>query len=298
MTKPSSRGSRSRRKGGVPRSLTQSQIVEAALELTRVNGLDGLTMNALATRLGVGVMTIYSYYRGRDELLDAMADRAAAELYANHRDSIDQPWDVELRVHYRALRESLRSHPSLADLIFFRGQVLAANADQLDRIAEHMHGHIASMIHGGIEPTLAMRVFLGLSFFTLASALETKTILHRPRCRIGSKQCSARRWMPARFSAMRDSAPMRNSRRYWTCSYAGLRARSTTTGRQHKQFDDVRRLPGAKSLDSLTGCVSAGLNRTSPNAMTRPRRHHGVGGMSISSNVFSVGAPWARSDWV
>ena len=114
MTKPSSRGSRSRRKGGVPRSLTQSQIVEAALELTRVNGLDGLTMNALATRLGVGVMTIYSYYRGRDELLDAMADRAAAELYDNHRDSIDQPWDVELRAHYRALRESLRSHPSLA----------------------------------------------------------------------------------------------------------------------------------------------------------------------------------------
>ena len=43
-----------------------------------MNGLDGLTMNALATRLGVGVMTIYSYYRGRDELLDAMADRAAA----------------------------------------------------------------------------------------------------------------------------------------------------------------------------------------------------------------------------
>ncbi len=172
MTKPSSRGSRSRRKGGVPRSLTQSQIVEAALELTRVNGLDGLTMNALATRLGVGVMTIYSYYRGRDELLDAMADRAAAELYDNHRDSIDQPWDVELRAHYRALRESLRSHPSLADLIFFRGQVLAANADQLDRIAEHMHRHIASMIHGGIEPTLAMRVFLGLSFFTLASALR------------------------------------------------------------------------------------------------------------------------------
>lgn len=177
MTKPSSRGSRSRRKGGVPRSLTQSQIVEAALELTRVNGLDGLTMNALATRLGVGVMTIYSYYRGRDELLDAMADRAAAELYANHRDSTDQPWDVELRVHYRALRESLRSHPSLADLLFFRGQVLAANADQLERIAEHMRGHIASMIHGGIEPALAMRVFLGLSFFTLASALRDEDLI-------------------------------------------------------------------------------------------------------------------------
>ena len=177
MTRPSSGGSRSRRKGGVPRSLTQSQIVDAALELTRVNGLDGLTMNALATRLGVGVMTIYSYYRGRDELLDAMADRAAAELYANHRDSTDQPWDVELRVHYRALRDSLKSHPSLADLLFFRGQVLAANADQLERIAEHMRGHIASMIHGGIEPALAIRVFLGLSFFTLASALRDEDLI-------------------------------------------------------------------------------------------------------------------------
>lgn len=177
MTKPSSRGSRSRRKGGVPRSLTQSQIVEAALELTCANGLDGLTMNALATRLGVGVMTIYSYFRGRDELLDAMADRAAADLYANHRDSTDQPWDVELRVHYRALRESLRSNPSLADLLFFRGQVLAANAEQLEQIAEHMRRHIASMIHGGIEPALAMRVFLGMSFFTLASALRDEDFI-------------------------------------------------------------------------------------------------------------------------
>ena len=40
-----------------------------------------------------------------------------------------------------------------------------------------MRRHIASMIHGGIEPALAMRVFLGLSFFTLASALRDEDLI-------------------------------------------------------------------------------------------------------------------------
>lgn len=169
---PSSRGASSHRKGGVPRSLTEHQIVGAALDLTREVGLESLTMNALAERLGVGVMTLYSYFRGRGELLDAMAKRASIDLYDQHNDASDAPWDVELRTHYHAIRDSLKRHPALADLLFYRGQVLGAGPDRFDPITDHIQGHVRSMVDAGIDPALAVRAFIGISFFTLTSALR------------------------------------------------------------------------------------------------------------------------------
>src|ERR1700682_1244113 len=60
--------------------------------LTRELGQDRLTMAGLAERLGVGAMTLYSYFRSRDELLDAMARRAAVELYDRHVDLDGASW--------------------------------------------------------------------------------------------------------------------------------------------------------------------------------------------------------------
>jgi AcrR family transcriptional regulator len=161
----------------VRRSLSAEQIVAAALELTRDVGLEGLTMAVLAQRLGVGAMTLYSYFSSRDELLDAMARRAAVELYDQHVDLDGASWDVELQAHYRAIRASLKRHPTLADLLFYRGQVLvAANAEHDDTIAAHIRRHVQAMIQGGIEPGLAVRSFFGLSMFTLASALRPEDL--------------------------------------------------------------------------------------------------------------------------
>jgi AcrR family transcriptional regulator len=169
----SSRGhSRAVRRGGAPRSLTEDQIVDVALAITRAEGLDGLTMTALADRLGVGVMTLYSYFRGRDELLDAMAHRAAVELYDHHEDITGATWDVELLVHYKAIRSSLKRHPALADLLFYRGQVLPAGGPEFDEIASHVRRHVEAMVAGGVAPASAVRAFLGLSMFTLASTLR------------------------------------------------------------------------------------------------------------------------------
>lgn len=172
----SSRRSAKPRRGGVQRSLTEGQIVEAALELTREAGLDKMTIAALAERLGVGAMTFYSYFRNRDALLDAMARRAGIELYDQHVDLQGVDWDVELRAHYHAVRDSLKRHPTLADLLFYRAQVLPASNETRDEIVTHVRRHVDAMIDGGIEPSLAVRSFYGLSVFTLASALRDEDL--------------------------------------------------------------------------------------------------------------------------
>jgi AcrR family transcriptional regulator len=172
----SSRRTANRRRGGVQRSLTDDQIVESALALTRELGLDKMTMAALAERLGVGAMTIYSYFRSRDELLDAMARRAGVELYDQHVDLVDASWDEELRAHYNAVRASLKRHPTLADLLFYRAQVLPASGELRDEIVAHVQRHVDAMIAAGIEPRLALQSFYGLSVFTLASALRDEDL--------------------------------------------------------------------------------------------------------------------------
>jgi AcrR family transcriptional regulator len=140
--------------------------------ITREESLDGLTMSALAERLGVGVMTLYSYFRGREELLDAMGQRAALELYDMHVDATNAGWQEELRVHYHSIRESLKSHPTLADLIFFRGELIPADPENYAPIIAHMRRHTEAMVKGGVPPDVAVRMFLGLSMFTVASALR------------------------------------------------------------------------------------------------------------------------------
>lgn len=169
----SSRRAANQRRGGVRRSLTTDRIVMTALDLTRDDGLERLTMAALAERLGAGVMTLYSYFRSRDELLDAMAQRAAVDLYDQHQDVDGVSWDVELRAHYRAVKASLTRHPMLADLLFYRGQVLmSGNSEHNEVVVEHIKRHVQAMIDGGVEPGLAVRSFFGLSMFTVASALR------------------------------------------------------------------------------------------------------------------------------
>jgi AcrR family transcriptional regulator len=61
------------RRGPRPR-LSVDNVVEAAIALADEAGLDAVTMRAVAERLGVSAMTIYTYVPGKAELLDLMLD--------------------------------------------------------------------------------------------------------------------------------------------------------------------------------------------------------------------------------
>ncbi|MGP9806204.1 TetR/AcrR family transcriptional regulator [Paracoccus sp. NSM] len=60
--------------------LSRDRVLEAGLSILREAGMDGLTMRALSDRLGSGLMTLYHHVRDRDDLLDGLIDRVAAEI--------------------------------------------------------------------------------------------------------------------------------------------------------------------------------------------------------------------------
>jgi AcrR family transcriptional regulator len=61
-------------------SLTQEQIVRAAIELLDADGLDGLTMRSLGARLGSAATAVYWHVKSKDNLVRLAGDEVWAEI--------------------------------------------------------------------------------------------------------------------------------------------------------------------------------------------------------------------------
>lgn len=53
--------------------MAEADITSVVLDVLDEEGLDGFTMRKLATRLGVTPMVVYSNYRNKEALLEAVA---------------------------------------------------------------------------------------------------------------------------------------------------------------------------------------------------------------------------------
>ncbi|BCJ55284.1 TetR family transcriptional regulator [Actinoplanes sp. NBRC 14428] len=62
---------------GRPPARTRTDVVAAAVAVADTEGLDALTMRRLATELGAGVMSLYTYVRDKDELVDHMIEHVS-----------------------------------------------------------------------------------------------------------------------------------------------------------------------------------------------------------------------------
>jgi AcrR family transcriptional regulator len=82
--------------------------VAAALEVADADGLSGLSMRAVARRLGVEAMSLYHHVANKEALLDAMVDAVFTEFHAPR---IGEDWEQEMRLRSRSARESIKRHP-------------------------------------------------------------------------------------------------------------------------------------------------------------------------------------------
>ena len=88
-------------------TLTVDRVVDAGLSLADREGLDGLSMRALASRLGVVPMALYKHVANKDELLDAMVDRVWSEVDAPDR---ELGWREAMRRRSISLRQAMLRH--------------------------------------------------------------------------------------------------------------------------------------------------------------------------------------------
>jgi AcrR family transcriptional regulator len=82
--------------------------VEVATRLVDSEGVDALSMRRLAAELGVGTMTLYGYFRDKEELLDAIVDAAADEI---RLPAARGSWQTQIKGIAREIRDALERHP-------------------------------------------------------------------------------------------------------------------------------------------------------------------------------------------
>jgi AcrR family transcriptional regulator len=95
--------------------LSENAILDAALAITRTEGLDAVTMRRVAAELDTGAASLYVYVRNREELLRAMMDRVAGTVPRVAPEP--ERWREQVHDLMRGLREALEAHPGLASVL-------------------------------------------------------------------------------------------------------------------------------------------------------------------------------------
>jgi AcrR family transcriptional regulator len=149
---------RRRRQNG-RRLVNHDQIVSSAIALGDESGLENLTLRELAEELGIGTMTLYSYFQSKDELLDAMADRLLGAL------TISAHPGMELRGVVRAVayayRDLFRRHPSAVRLLAMRA------TKNRDDAAGGMNETLGALRNAGLDGRQAVRAMGVIVHYTL-----------------------------------------------------------------------------------------------------------------------------------
>jgi AcrR family transcriptional regulator len=99
-------------------------VVAGAVELADAEGLDAVTIRALATHLGVPPMTLYHHVPGKEAIRDAIVDAVFAEVPPP---TAGRDWREQLTERSHAMRAALNRHPWAIALMETRAQPGAAS---------------------------------------------------------------------------------------------------------------------------------------------------------------------------
>ena len=165
MAKQATAEKRQRRERG---SISVDEILNGAFEVAEKVSIDNLSMPLLAKHLDVGVTSIYWYFRKKDDLLNAMTDRALGQ-YDFATPFIEATnWRDSLRDHARKMRQTFRDHPILCDLILIRGTYgREATQSALLKIEKA----IQTLVEAGLRPEDAFDTYSAIAVHTRGSAV-------------------------------------------------------------------------------------------------------------------------------
>ncbi len=107
-------------------------VLAAAQELLARDGLDGLTMRALARRLEVAPNALYSHVATKTALVDDILDEVLAGVEVPDADRGD--WQAGLRTMMVSTHRVLLAHPDLVPLYLARQGARGPNAQRLGEV--------------------------------------------------------------------------------------------------------------------------------------------------------------------
>lgn len=151
---------------GRPRTLSRERVLAAAVVRADDNGLDGLTMRALADDLGVEAMSLYHHLPSKAALLDGLVESLMDEVAAATA-SIESGDDWRDGVRRRCLtaRDVMERHPWGPGLMASRTAIPPSVYAQFEAV-------LAAMVDAGFSYHLGHRALHSLGSMVLGFVQE------------------------------------------------------------------------------------------------------------------------------
>ncbi|MFD8734246.1 TetR/AcrR family transcriptional regulator [Streptomyces sp. NPDC059618] len=140
----------------------RDEILDAAVAIADEQGVDAVSMRALADRVGVTPMALYRHVKDKSALLDGMVGRLLTALLP--ADPADRhTWDERLRALAHAARAVTQRHPWAAQLLFSRPAVTPDGLRAVDII-------YTALIEAGVPEPQVPRLERLISTFVIGFA--------------------------------------------------------------------------------------------------------------------------------
>ncbi|WP_068274025.1 TetR/AcrR family transcriptional regulator [Aldersonia kunmingensis] len=168
MVKQATAAKRPRRERG---SIDPEDIIAGAFELAEQVSIDNLSMPMLGKHLGVGVTSIYWYFRKKDDLLNAMTDRALRQYAFETPFPEAEDWRETLRKHATLMRETFLANPILADLILIRSTLSPKHAAMG---AQQIELAVSNLVDAGLSLDDAFDTYSAVQLHVRGSVVLTR----------------------------------------------------------------------------------------------------------------------------
>jgi len=148
-------------------SIDPEKILDGAFEVAERDGLDNLSMPALAAHLDVGVTSIYWYFRNKEDLLRQMSTRALTRLHEMVPTSEGRPpeeWRDFLREHFTVERELHDGADLLTEITLMRTSTYSRRTTHM--VYRNVERLVAYLVSAGFTPRTAWYLYSTCSIYT------------------------------------------------------------------------------------------------------------------------------------
>jgi AcrR family transcriptional regulator len=155
-----------RRRPGRRARLSRDLVLQAALALADEGGLEALTMQGVARRLGAEAMSLYRHVRNKEDILDGLVDLVFGEI------ELAPPgteWHAAMRRRAISAREALARHPWAIGLLESASRPGPANLRHHDAV-------LGLLREAGFSSLMATHAYNLLDSFIYGFALQERTL--------------------------------------------------------------------------------------------------------------------------
>lgn len=145
-------------------ALSVERIVSTAVELVDAEGVEALSMRALADKLESGTATLYRHFGNKVDLLAAIIEALLGEIDLGEDAFESQPWEEGLRAMASRMSTALRRHPGAARLL---ADVVPTGPTAM-RLRERS---LAMLLRNGFPPDLAAKAHATVARYVLGAVV-------------------------------------------------------------------------------------------------------------------------------